>query len=308
MKKITNIFRFSLICLLAVMFMAANATIVARATEGEVAASLTSSSNAVVVVDSYSVEGGIIEAGKNITINLNLRNMSSNVRADDVVLTMTSSSGMVYPVYGQDNQTFIGTMNAGQTTSVAIPVTISSKFVSNVLDITLRFDYDTKGGHSSNSASLTIPTSAGQTLYVKSVDVSSHAILNGNSLLSINYSNLGSSNITGAKLVIAGNVDNASSEIDLGTLYAGKSYTDDFHLTFIQSGEQNISVKMVYADDNGESVEMDLGAFTVNVIPHADAEQVENSSKQPLYIVGRVGAVLAIVIAAVAIVLYIRKK
>ncbi len=308
MKKITSIIRTSLICLLAIVSMTLNFSVVAKATEGETTVVTSNGIPAIIEVASYSVDGGVIEAGKDITINLELHNTSSNANANSVMLTLSSTSGMAYPVYGSSNQIYVGTISAGDTTVVSIPVSVSNKFTGSVLDLTVKLDYETKGSKATNTSTMVIPTSAGNTLYVKSLNVSSHAILNGNSLLTISYSNLGGTDISGAKLVIDGNISSDSKTIELGTIYAGKSYSRDYHLTFTQSGSQQISVKLVYPGDEGENIETELGTYSVNVVEQQAGDTSDGSGNLVLVWVGRGIAALALLAAAGVVITYIRKR
>ncbi len=307
MKKINSRFKSCVLGLLTILFLVTNNSIVARATESD-DMTISVAGAAVLEIARYSVDGGVIEAGKTITVNFAIHNTSSSAGASNVLMTVSSSSGMAYPVYGSDNQSFVGLVSAGSTVEVSIPITISSKFSGDVLDLTCRLDYESKGVNASNSSSIVIPSSAGNTLWVKSVDVSKRAVVNGDSLVNINYANVGTEDISGAELVFDGMVSSDSERISLGTISGGKTYTEDYHISFTEVGEQQISIKLVYPVSEEEVSETNLGTFNVTVSAPAVTEVVDGSTQSIISLVGLVVAATAFIAAVVVIVMYIKKR
>ena len=99
MKKLINILKTITVCLFAVFCISANITMVANATEVEAepaaeateeatteattqvraAAPVEGSIAAIIEIEEYTIDGGMIEAGKEITVNLTLHNPSSAI-------------------------------------------------------------------------------------------------------------------------------------------------------------------------------------------------------------------------------------
>ena len=333
--KFKNIITKSAVCLFTILYIGTNATMLASATEvtteettenttedttnvenisetiteEETSTNVTGSSVAIIEVQSFSVEGGMLEAGKDVKINLTLHNTAASSTAGSILLTFTSNSGMIYPVFGSDNQVYVGSIGAGKTETVSIPVTVSSSFSGDSVDLVCQLDYETNGSRLSNVATIVVPKSAGNTLGVKSIDVSSHAIVNGKSLLSISYSNLSNVNITDAKLMIEGNVSESSKVIALTDAYAGKSYSEDYYLTFTEAGNQQISITLVYTDADGETViNDDLGTFGVNVSKEATYEEEESTVSPIVSLVGKIVAAVLALCAVFIVVVFIKKR
>ena len=302
MKKLSNILKTIIICLFACICMGANMPMVANATEVE------GSLAAIIEIQDYNIEGGMIEAGKEITVNLTLHNTSNNISANSVLMTLTNSTASLYPAYGSSNQIYVGNIAANGTKTVSIPMTIGANFAGSAVDLTCQFDYASQNVKLSNSATIVIPTSGGSTIGVKSIDVSSHAIVNGKSLLAFSYVNQSSSNITDAKLVIDGNVSSASKEIKIDTVYAGKSYTNDYYVIFNEAGNQTINISLQYTDITGEQKVTDLGKFDVTV----SKENVEDASSDEmgkiLDLVGKGVAAFVALLAFGIIYIYIKKR
>ena len=315
MKKINNILKTLFVCLFAVVIVGANTTFVSFATEVEETAEAEqetpaleaeSSVVAIVEVESYTIEGGMLEAGKDVTVNFNLHNTSDTYSASSIIMTMTSSSGMIYPVYGTDNQIYVGTIGAGKTKTVSVPVTVSSFFRVDSVDITCQFDYISSNNKLGNTSTIVIPASGGTTLGVKSIDLSSHAIVNGKSLLSFRYANNSEVNITDAKLVINGNVSKSSKSIKLDTAYAGKSYNKDFYVTFVEDGDQEITVTLEYTDIDGSEVSTDLGTYRILVSKEAEEDVVVTPNRM-LSMAGKAVGALVLLGAVCVTIVYIKK-
>ena len=174
--------------------------------------------NSIVEISEYSIVEGYIDAGKDATIALTLHNANKFSSTDNIVVMISSNSGMVYPAYGIDNQFFVGSLNAGESITIDIPITTNSYFSANYADLICKIIYETGGKTLTNEVSIILPSNVISPLVVKNVQVSAHAIKNGKSLLSINYGNNSDVNINDAVLVINGNVNENSSIIELDTI------------------------------------------------------------------------------------------
>ena len=302
MKKLNKILKAITVCLFAIVCVGANMTMVANATEAE------GSVVAIVEIQNYSIEGGMIEAGKEITVNFTLHNASSYLNASSVIMTLTNTTGSIYPSYGNANQIYVGNLLAGGTKEVSVPMAIGDTFTGNAVDLTCQFEYISQNTKMSNTSTIVIPTSGGSTIGVKSVDVSSHAIVNGKSLLAFSYANQSSSNITDAKLVIDGNVSSTSKEIKLDTVYAGKSYTIDYYVIFNEAGNQTIGISLQYTDADGDTVVTDLGKFDVTVSKESLAEDDGSEIMKYLNLGGKIVSLVFLLIIVACITIYLKKK
>ncbi len=300
MNKMISIFRAGAACLLTMMicFLGLSLDVNATEVEGTVAA--------IVVVDSYSLEGGIIEAGKDITVNLKVHNTGRYTSATNVLLTVSSNSGLIYPAFGNDNQFFIGTLAAGASETVAIPLTVSQSYEDQNLDLICTFDYASSNTRMNNSAIVVIPTSGGGSVEIKSINVSSHATVNGDSLLSISYANRTAEKIADAEILVSGNVSVNSRVIKLDPIKAGKSYSEDCKISFIEEGDQEIEVVFAYTDIDGQRVENNLGKFSVDV--EEESTVSEEDDDQMMTWIGRGIAIAGLLFALVASIWYIKKR
>lgn len=296
-------------CLLVIMVTALSSNLVVYAVEAtEEKESVSVSFNSVVEIESYSIDGGYIEAGKETNITLTLHNTNRTSDVHNLVVVSRSNSGMIYPKYGDDNQFYVGDLKAGSKTTIAIPILVSADFSGDYVDFICDLVYVCGGQRCTNSASMILIGKSYDVIAVNSLEVSAHAAKNSQSLLSIGYSNKGSDNIIDAKLVIEGNVSESTREIELGAIAAGKAYNKDFNVIFTESGDQTISVMLSYTDLSGEAVQTGLGTFRVNVTEENVSTIIEKAPNPILVWVGRGIAAVSLFLAVIAVIVYIKKR
>jgi hypothetical protein len=263
--------------------------------------------NSVVEIESYSIDGGYIEAGKESNISLTVHNANKSAAANNLIVVVKSNSGMIFPKYGDDNQFYVGNLKAGNSTTVSIPIVVASSFAGDYVDFTCDLIYVSGGQRITNTSTMILPGQSYEAIAVNSLEVSAHAVKNNQSLLSIGYNNNGTDNIIDAVLVVDGNVSESTREIDLGAIAAGKAYNKDFNIIFTESGDQTVSVMLKYTDANGEQVQSDLGAFRVTVSEENASTIIEKAPNPYLLWIGRGISVVALLLAAVVTFLFVKK-
>jgi hypothetical protein len=215
---------------------------------------------------------------------------------------------MVYPAYGNDNQIYIGTLQAGESTTVSIPITVNSGFDEELADISCDLIYESGGNKITNRVSMILPSEKVNEVVVRSVEVSAHAIKNGKSLLSIVYGNNSNKNISDAEILIEGNVSDATKNIKLESLIAGKEYTKDFNIAFTEAGEQSITISLKYTSSDDELIKLDLGTYNVNVDEENAPKVIEENKNEILILVGRAVALMAAFGLIIAVFVYVKRK
>lgn len=305
MKRKNKTLAVSLSYLLAAFIFFMNSVITAYAVEDE---NETLSYNSVLEVESYEVEGGYIQTGKENTINLTIKNANTYSSANNLVAIITSASGMIFPAYGNDNQFYVGTLQGGASKTISVPVVTTSQLLEDYVDLTCQLVYETGGRQITNTSTMVLPTQNISALAVNSLDVSTRALLNGKSLLSISYSNNSSENVNDAVIFVDGNISEDTREIDLGNLVAGKSYTKDYNIIFTQAGEQVITVYIKYTNADGEYVENEIGSFKVNVDNENVSEFNVQTANPMLDMIGKIIAIGAIMVAAIAALIFLKKN
>lgn len=292
MKRIKS----TVISLLLALVVAFIPSVTAKASEVEVQRDYT-----VVEVKDFSIEGGVLTPGSEISLNVTLHNTSSSSVAESVMITIKADKKLVYPVYGSDNQVFVGAIKAGEDASVSIPLTVSSTFSGDPVPVDFEIIYSSKGNTLSNATSIIIPSAGGNKIAIKSVDVATHAVVGGRSLISMRYSNQSNEDIADAKLYIEGNVSSDYREIEMDTIYSNKDYLDDYYVCFSADGNQDITISLAYKDAEGNQYNENLGTYTVSVSKTISEETtVSNGSKMNKYmglgIMGLAGLITLILV------------
>ena len=305
MRKGNNIIKSFISFLLVFFFILTGSSVVVSATEN---GTEEISFNSIVEIEGYEIEGGYLQAGKNANILLTLRNANRVSAANNVMVMISSNSGMIYPEYGSDNQFYVGSLTAGSSTTITIPVTVNSKLEADYVDFICEIVYESSGRKITNKATMILPSDSVSSVAVRSVEVSSHSIVNGKSLLSINYSNNSTDSINDAKLIVDGNVSESTKVINLDYIGAGKTYTKDCNIVFTQPGIQQIEIRLQYTDQEGNVIENDLGVYTVTVEQQTATGAAQSDENAMLNLVGMAIAAIALIVSAGVVIVYIKKR
>lgn len=229
------------------------------------ATGMNSADSAIINIESYEVEERLLAPGEQITIHLFLKNNSEVTDVKNLLLTMDSAGYALWPVYGEDNQIYVGDIEVGGTKEVVVKATVNNTFNAPAAQLTCHFSYISGTVALNNSSSIFIPTYPGGDLIALSTVVSGSTSLGARTLLSVQYKNVGAEDLNDVVLKIEGNIDEVNKEIKLPVVKAGKTYTNDNYIVFKETGAQNVKLKYIYKDSDGQTREIDCGTYQVNV-------------------------------------------
>ena len=239
------------------------------------AAELASADSAVIDIENYEVAEGGLNPGEQVTLKIKVKNNSEISNAENTVVTLEATNGALAPVYGEDNQVYIGTVPAGQTKEVVVNAVVSKQFNADSAQLKCSFDYVSGTVALSNSVSINIPANVSGNLIAESTVVAENATMGVNSLVSIRCKNAGTTAITDGKLVITGNVQEENKEIQLPNIASGKTISEDYYVSFTEIGIQNLQLEYQYTDTKGNTCTVDCGEYKVNVTN--DVTKMENN-------------------------------
>ncbi len=229
------------------------------------AAQLASAESAVVDIETYEVEEGALNAGEQITLNLKVKNNSETTDAKNTVITFESMDGALAPIYGDDNQIYIGTVPAGQTVNVMIEAVVNKQYKADATQLKCYFTYVSGASALNNTVVINVPTNVSGILQTESVVVAENATVGVNALVSIRCKNGGTTTISDAKLLVEGNVQEDNKEISLPAIGEGKTIAEDYYVSFTESGIQSLQLELQYTDTKGKVCTIDCGEYKVNV-------------------------------------------
>ena len=266
------------------------------------ATEIASADSAIISVEAYEIEGGALVAGEEVTISLTIKNNSAVTDAQNVMVTFDSANYALMPVYGEGNQVYIGNIPAGVSKDITLRAAVNRAYNADAAQLKCYFSY------ASGSSSLNISGN----LIADSTVVAGNATVGVNSLVSVKYKNASSVDITDAKLVIEGNIQEDSKEIELPTAAAGKTYTGDYYVNYLESGIQTLKIQYQYTDAQGNAFVTDCGEYKINVTNDV-VEQTSNavvsqetSGASRVVQLGMAGLLGIIII--IVVVLYIKKR
>lgn len=246
------------------------------------ATQIASAESAVIDIETYEVVEGTLSAGGQISLKLRVKNNSDVSDAYNTVVTFESANGALAPVYGDDNQIFIGTVPAGQTIDVVVDAVVHSQYKADAAQMRCYFNYVSGVVALSNAVVINIPTNVSGNLTVEAINVAENATVGVNSLVSIRCKNNGTYAITDAKLLITGAVEEESKEIALPIIGAGKTLAEDFYVRFAEAGVQDIQIEIQYEDSKENACIIEGGNHKVKVTSNIEdtgydavVEQVE---------------------------------
>ena len=257
-------------------------------------------------ISNYTIDEGALTPGSVVTINFSVTNTSNAMAATDAVLTLKSESGVVYPVYGEDNQLVLGTVQPGETVTNSIKMNVSKYFKDEVVPLECDFSYLSGEKVGQNQVIIAIPSTTGYSLNISEIKIAENATMGAKSLVNFELTNISGHEIKDAKLQVTGNVDDKSKVIDLGVISANKKELKDCYIIYKATGEQTIALNLVYTDENGEEVTIDQGKFTINVESSYSKEN-DSIGINKLCIVGYVFAGIAFIVAFIIVVKYVKK-
>lgn len=266
------------------------------------------------VIESYEVVDEQLIPGEDFTLKLSIKNTNPYVDAHNVMLSYTSNNLVVYPVYGESNQSFIDIVPAGKTANVELHMTVLENANTTIASVSIQMDYSSNNASNSVSTSgLILPISASCNMKVETLSVAQSSMLGSKSLVSIAYSNQGSADIRNAKMILSGDILDDQKEVLLGDLLVGAQASKDCYVNFQHEGEQSLSISFSYEDSNGIIYSIPEEKFTTIVNPIvidpsnsvAPAEETHQTLWEELelwqvaLIIGGVVAILIIIITIV---------
>lgn len=275
------------------------------------AAQITSAESAVINVENYEVEEGVLIAGEQITIDVTLKNNSKTVAAENVVVTFDSANYALLPVYGEDNQIYVGTIEANSTKNIEVKATVNSAYVADAAQLKMQFTYISGMSALSNSTAIYIPTYASGNLVSESTVVSGNATLGARTLVSVKYKNASTADISDLKLIMSGNIADENKEQSLPVAGAGKTYTEDYYVSFTESGIQTLTIQYRYTDNQGNTYVTDCGEYRINVTNDVAAEGsdavVENENNS--FLLTKFIMLIAVGVGVIVVIfIYLKKR
>lgn len=269
-----------------------------------------------IYVESYQVTEGTLVPGAKMKLELTLKNGSSIIATDDLLLSFYSADELIYPVFGRANQIFLGTMKENETKIVEIPIVISEKAGTEKAKLSFQVNCSGRNGNGiyTNTFFISLPIEQVSLLEVKNISIASNLVEGTKSLVSIGLTNSGKKSLSHVMFHAEGEIDESQKTLEIGTLSAKDSRYLDTYVSFLNSGSQQISFWFTYQDENGTEYTTDAGTYVVDVAKKTDdssditQETLEENQKTEKNSTIVFGILILFALLAVGVVLFAIQK
>lgn len=268
---------------------------------------------AYVQIESYSIEGESVVPGEEFDLKVVLKNTSGTKNIGSCLVTAESKDGVIEPVYGQSNQFFIESIDAGTATEVTLKLKAANGIETLSTPLIFSITYaDENTLQNANISTLFLPVSTSGTLKIDNISVPNVATLGTKSRVSITYGNSGADELSNIVLHVVGSRLGSDLEFPLESLAGGDEKYAEAYIDYIAVGEQSIQVSFTYDDVDGLTHETELQNYQVVVSSGSgyqatNVTDITNGSVQN-YVIQICVITVIIIILIVLIIIYRKKK
>lgn len=219
-----------------------------------------------VIITEYSTPDDMKE-GEDTVLTITIKNTSTKTDVKDILVSLSSASSTIMPVEGKSNQAYIAEIKKGASYDLELPVIIDSagnKYKYAQANISIIYSAENNVSFS-NSVTLSIPFEHISSLMVNNIYMAQTAVAGTSSLANIAYTNNGGTDIETVTLYVEG--DGFNGKYSLPAVKAGGSNYADVYLLFTEPGNYNVSTRIVFTDEIGNSFEMKGGSHAISVAP-----------------------------------------
>ena len=265
------------------------------------------------IINDYSINSDAAMYGEKGTITVNIEN-TEEVFVSDVLVTFTTSD-LFYPVYGNTNQIYIGTLEANEKKTITFDFEISERAKGIlILPIMMEYYIGPEGASDSNYVTVTVPVGDLCEYSIKGLTLEQNATNASQVMLSVSSGNDGNTMVYNLNMHLVGDVLGGEDIIQLGDVEPGVQLYDDYYVSFDGNGDKTIQVYFSYQDVHGKEYVTDAQTLTTTiekktgggsdfVISGADGESYDEAS-QIILLCG----ILVLFIIVIVIVMRWRKK
>ncbi len=231
------------------------------------------------LVSGYSITEGVISAGEEFTLDIQMRNENRYAGAYQVYMTLYSQTDGIYLQPGETNQRYVEYIPPGGTGSFQVRMAVSEQINSDKALMEIRFDYVNEAGNAgTNTTSISPAVRASANLEILSVTAADYVDMGARALLNIQYANTGQTPVKNVRLNIEGNIEESQKTVDLKAPEIGQQEYLDCYVIFTESGNQRLTVTLTYEDNEGVHYEVEPEHLTVLVAPEKGSGTSETSS------------------------------
>lgn len=218
-----------------------------------------------VIVSSYNVSEDGVTAGSTFDLTYTLKNTSATNEVSSVLVTCTSNSQTIYPVYTTSDQVYVEKIAPGEEIPVTVKFNSASEIDVATIDLAMNISYyDDIAGAGSNQTVLQIPVKQDSVLVVQSYSIPANAVTGTKARVNATLENTGIDELYNVKMTITGD-GMADVVSDIGTMVANSKKQQEAYIEFTEEGTHNVTITYTYEDSKGQQYEVVTDPSTVEV-------------------------------------------
>ena len=236
----------------------------------------------IVMIPEYDIEGDV-SPGKEFDLTVQVKNVDPSLAASQVRTTLAIKTEGVYLAEGDVNQRYAERLEAGETETYIVRLTVSrnvkEELLSNLI-LECSFNYASQTGTiGSNSTAFSIDISKRSELKLLEVTIPDRVYAYIPTLMDLKYENTGEKQIRKVIMTVSGNITTADQEIILEPASIGRQMNDEQYITFTQGGDQELQIRLSYEDEDGDMYELPSFELQTDVSYDFEREDTENKEK-----------------------------
>lgn len=266
-------------------------------------------------ITDYSVTNETIIPGKEFTLKMTLKNFSSKVTAENIIVMIDNPEGVV-PEYGTVSVEYIDSLAPKATKTLKFVYNADSKIEASELNFLVYASSDSF--HTSTPIRIAVGKEGD--IVVEEYTAPEKYVAGKTDYISALVENV-SGGIVNNVVMVAMCDDKEIASATIGTMPAGASKTQYVSVTFDEPGQHSYELLLKYTDEEGTNKEYSIGSGMLIVsdagvsnitnagqsnVPEQQVTQ-DNSGANNFVIICTIGILLIAVCCVVLILLYRRK-
>lgn len=267
-----------------------------------------------VYIEGYEVTNESIMPGTDFTLTIKLKNYSTEVAAEEIVVSVSNPEGIV-PEYGTVSMTYLDKIEPNTSAEVKLKYSANA----DIRNSELNFNVTVGNSENASGAQLRIPVGRLTDFEVEKSTIPENVTAKKTSYASVMVENIADDTCYNVSMVArCEGKDIASAQI--GSISAGKTRTQSLGLVFEAEGMYSVDILLTYISAEGESKEYLISSNEIKVTenvstiiePEKQDEQLKKEDKegtsQSSIIIICISGILLIAICCIVLVFLNRRK
>ena len=260
------------------------------------------------IVTGCDIKGGSVKAGDDFDMTIHLKNESTSTKLTNIKFKISSEAGEIVTASGSDSF-YIDEIEKEKEYDLEVKMKSRADLEQKTYTVNVNYSYENNSRETfEDTAALSVPVKQDIKLSLSEKKLTKKEVsLDGKTSLTFKINNTGLGDLRNVTVDLSGDTISDITYF-VGAVKVGESGTVDTTITPENVGDQPISIKVTYEDNQGNSStfedEMELTVTDAEVDAKADEAAVETKNISA----GMIGGGIVFVILIVIVVSSIIKK